>query len=354
MLPPAPLFSNLPVLVEESRGERDSLHDKLQVFDAFTILLKRHTSRVVNVDDNVVESEAHNIHGDLTRDSPRSDQLVYALRGTLGSLLNARVAGRVEALKALLLDGLLKLLHILTNVLWGRRLRWATSELALLLLGRCAVLLTTRWSLGRILLLLTWWRRTARVGLGSSLCKVSVSILFNPDPREYCSACEDEHSRRGLAEEIQGSSCTAKGCMAQDCKEPADRTKAAQAEVASSRRAADVVVAHIGVVAARTEVAVAGTGVPGHTAVVAARAIGSHHSEGMVTGCFAADAVGEALGKASMRLVVVARARHRHRHRQQPTVLREAYCRVEKFGAVEWVCDRGCRRTVGPEGVGAR
>ena len=142
--------------------------------------------------------------------------------------------------------------------------------------------------------------------------------------------------------------------MAQDCKEPAGRTKAAQAEVASSRRAAAVVVAHIGVVAARTEVAVAGTGVPGHTAVVAARAIGSHHSEDMVTGCFAVDAVGGALGKASMRLAVVARARHRRRHRQQPTVLREACCRVEKFGAVERVCDRGCRRMVRPEGVGAR
>ena len=162
------MFKYLPVLVEESRGERDSLHDKLQVFDALTILLKRHTSRVVNVDDNVVESEAHNIHGDLTRDSPRSDQLVYALRGTLGSLLDARVAGRVEALKTLLLDSLLKLPHILTNVLWGRRLRWATSELALLL-GRCTVLLTARWSLRWVLLLLAWWRRAARVGLRSAL-----------------------------------------------------------------------------------------------------------------------------------------------------------------------------------------
>lgn len=157
-----------------------------------------------------------------------------------------------------------------------------------------------------------------------------VSILFNPDPREYCNACEDEHSRRGLAEEIQGSSCMVQGCMAQDCKEPVVRTKAArQAEVVSSRPAADIVVA------VRTEAAVAGTGVPGHTAAaVAARAIGSHHLEGMETGCSAVGAVGGAQGKASMRPVVVARARHRHRRRQQPNELREACFRVERSGAV--------------------
>lgn len=160
----------LPVFVEECRGERDSLHDKLQVFDALALLLKGHAAAVVNVDDNVVESEADNIHRDLTRDPPRGDQLVYALRGALGSLLDARVAGRVEALKVLLLDGLFELPDILTNVLRGRRRRWATSELTLLLLRWSAVLLTTRGSLRRVLLLLlAWWRRAARVGLGSSL-----------------------------------------------------------------------------------------------------------------------------------------------------------------------------------------
>jgi hypothetical protein len=185
--------------------------------------------------------------------------------------------------------------------------------------------------------------------------KSHVSILFNPDSREYCSACEDEHSRRGLAEEIQGSSCMVQGCMAQDCraqdcKEPAVRTKAArQVEVASSRPAAVVV-------AARIEVAVAGTVVPGRTvAAAAAQAIGSHRPEGMETGYFAVGVVGGAQGRASTRLAVVARARHRHRLRQQPDVLREAFCRVERFGAVFAMGLRQSgERMVRPEGVGAR
>lgn len=101
------LISNLPILVEEGRGERDSLHDKLQVFDALALLLESHRSTVVNVDNNIVKSEANNIHGDLARDPPRSDQLVDALRGALGSLLDARVARRIETLEALLLDSLL-------------------------------------------------------------------------------------------------------------------------------------------------------------------------------------------------------------------------------------------------------
>jgi hypothetical protein len=117
-----------------------------------------------------------------------------------------------------------------------------------------------------------------------------------------------------------------KGCMAQDCKEPVVRKElvvhrkaAQQVEVASNRLPAAVVAA------VRIGVAVAGTGVPGHTAAVAARAIGSHHSEGMETGCFAVGAVVEAQGRASSRLAVVAQARHR----QRLDVLREACCRVE-------------------------
>jgi hypothetical protein len=158
----------LPVLVEESRGKRDSLHDKLQVFDALALLLEGHAPAVVNVDDNVVKSEADNIHGDLARDSPCSDQLVNTLRSALGSLLDARVTGRVEALKTLLLDSLLELPDILADVLRGRRRRWATSELSLAL-RRCSELLTARWSLRRVLLLLAWWRRAARVRLRGSL-----------------------------------------------------------------------------------------------------------------------------------------------------------------------------------------
>jgi hypothetical protein len=166
---------------------------------------------------------------------------------------------------------------------------------------------------------------------------------------------EELHSRRGLAEEIQGSSCMVQGCMAQDCraqdcKEPAVRTKAArQVEVASSRPAAVVVVARI-------EVVVAGTVVPGRTvAAAAAQAIGSHRPEGMETGYFAVGVVGGARGRASTRLAVVARARHRHRLRQQPDVLREAFCRVERFGAVFAMGLRQSgKRMVRPEGVGAR
>ena len=132
--------------------------------------------------------------------------------------------------------------------------------------------------------------------------------------------------------------------MAQDCKEPvvhkelAVHTKAAQqVEVASNHLAAAVVAAVV-VAAVHIGVAVAGTGVPGRTAaVVAARAIGSHHSEGMETECFAGGAVVEAQGMASSRLAVVARARHR----QQLDVLREACCRVEYLA--QWsgcVCDK--------------
>jgi hypothetical protein len=182
---------------------------------------------------------------------------------------------------------------------------------------------------------------------------IRLAIHSIPDPCEYCSACEDEHIRRSLAGGIQGSSCMAQGCMARDCmardcKVPAVHTKAAQqAEVASSRPAAVVV-------AARIEAAVAGTVVLGHTAAaVAAQAIGSHHSEGMETECFAVGAAGGAQGKASSRPAVVARARHRPH--QQPDVLREACCRVERFGAVVGVGLRqGCWRMVRPEGVGAR
>jgi hypothetical protein len=148
---------------------------------------------------------------------------------------------------------------------------------------------------------------------------------------------------------VQG--CMAQDCKARDCKEPAAaRTKAArQAEVASSRPAAVVV-------AVRIEVAVAGTVVPGRTAAAAAaQVIGSHRPEGMETGCFAVGAVGGAQGRASTRLAVVARARHRHRLRQQPDVLREAFCRVERFGAVFAMGLRQSgKRMVRPEGVGAR
>ena len=78
-----------------------------------------------------------------------------------------------------MLDSLLELLDILTDILRGRRRRWATGELTLLLLRWPAVLLTAGWSRRRVLLLLAWWRRAARVGLGSSLSK-KVTLAFYP------------------------------------------------------------------------------------------------------------------------------------------------------------------------------
>lgn len=122
----------------------------------------------------------------------------------------------------------------------------------------------------------------------------------------------------------------AQDCRVRDYKEPAVHTKAAQqAEVASNHLLAAAVVA-----AARIEVA----GIGRIAAAVEERAIGSHHLEGMETGCFAVGGVGEAQGRASSRLAAVARARHRPR--QQPDVLREACRRCESWrSGPEWVCD---------------
>jgi len=51
----------IPILVEESCGERDSLHDKLQVLNALALLFESHGATVVDVDDDVVESESRNV-----------------------------------------------------------------------------------------------------------------------------------------------------------------------------------------------------------------------------------------------------------------------------------------------------
>jgi len=95
------------ILVEESCGERDSLHDKLQILDALTLLFESHGATVVNVNDNIVESESDDINRNLSGDVPCSNKLIDLLSGALSSLLNARITRRVEALKALLLNSLL-------------------------------------------------------------------------------------------------------------------------------------------------------------------------------------------------------------------------------------------------------
>jgi hypothetical protein len=50
-------MNNIPILVEESCGERDSLHDELQVLDALALLLESHRATVIDVDNNVIESK---------------------------------------------------------------------------------------------------------------------------------------------------------------------------------------------------------------------------------------------------------------------------------------------------------
>jgi len=51
----------IPILIEKSCGERDSLHDKLQVFDALALLFESHGATVIDVDNDVVKSESRNV-----------------------------------------------------------------------------------------------------------------------------------------------------------------------------------------------------------------------------------------------------------------------------------------------------
>lgn len=151
---------------------------------------------------------------------------------------------------------------------------------------------------------------------------------------KHFSACEDEHSRRILAEGVQDSGCKAqgctvpdcmvlvRGCMVLDCKAPAVHMKAEQQEeVASSHPAAG-----------RTEVLVHIEVLVRTAAAVAAQATGIHHWEGREReiGCSAGDAAEAVLDKASWRPAVVGPVQQRRR--QQPDVLREA-----SFGCKESV-----------------
>jgi hypothetical protein len=54
---PSEFLNNIPILVEESCSERNSLHDELQVLDALALLLESHRTTVIDVDDNIVESK---------------------------------------------------------------------------------------------------------------------------------------------------------------------------------------------------------------------------------------------------------------------------------------------------------
>lgn len=118
-------LEDLPILVEQSCGERDSLHDKLQVLDTLALLLESHGTAVVDVDDNIVKREPKtmsaairmdisqniaspdDINSNLSGNVPCLNELIDLLGSALSGLLDARITRRVEALKALLLNGLL-------------------------------------------------------------------------------------------------------------------------------------------------------------------------------------------------------------------------------------------------------
>jgi hypothetical protein len=58
------------IIVEQGGSKCDSLQNKLEVLDALTILFERHGTAVVDVDDDVVESEPDNIIRDLFLNAP--------------------------------------------------------------------------------------------------------------------------------------------------------------------------------------------------------------------------------------------------------------------------------------------
>ena len=50
--------TTIPILIEKGCGERDSLHDKLQVLDALALLFEGHGAAVIDVNDDIVESKS--------------------------------------------------------------------------------------------------------------------------------------------------------------------------------------------------------------------------------------------------------------------------------------------------------
>lgn len=75
------------ILVKQGCGKGHSLHDKLEILDSLAILLKGHRATVINVDDNVVQRKADDIHGDFARDAPGLAELVYLLGCALSDRL---------------------------------------------------------------------------------------------------------------------------------------------------------------------------------------------------------------------------------------------------------------------------
>jgi hypothetical protein len=87
-----------------------SLQNKPKILDTLAILLERHRSTVVNVDDHIVESQPDNIIGDLSLNVPCLTQPIDLLRSALCNLrdsLSTAGLGSVERLQAFLLDSAL-------------------------------------------------------------------------------------------------------------------------------------------------------------------------------------------------------------------------------------------------------
>lgn len=198
----------------------------------------------------------------------------------------------------------------------------------------------------RILLLLLLARRgwTSRVGLRSSLKRKSESVheLGHIHALKF-SACEDEHIRQSLVEDVQDSDCKAKGykeqgykeqdCTARGCKVPvaaAVRTRVVQREeVACSR-----LVAVVARIAAVVRIVVAGrmAAAVRTAAAVVVQATGSLQHKERETECSAGGAVGAARDMVSFApaavAAVVAPAERQH-HRQQDVLQEACRCRVK-------------------------
>lgn len=97
------------VIIEQSGGEGDSLHDQCQVLDALSVLLEGHGSGIIDVDDHIVQSQSNDVDGNLSLYTPGLAQTVDLLGSALCYLrqpLRTLGAWTVECLQSLVLDGL--------------------------------------------------------------------------------------------------------------------------------------------------------------------------------------------------------------------------------------------------------
>jgi hypothetical protein len=144
------------VVIEEGSGGCDTLKNKLKILDTLTVLFELHGATVVDIKNNIVQSQFDNVVADLLVDTPLLAQSVNLRRGPVGDLIDHGRAGRVEGLKTLFLDGLLERLLVCLDL--GRagglrrrgtvaalRASWLLSGVSTLLgLSRVATLLGLR------------------------------------------------------------------------------------------------------------------------------------------------------------------------------------------------------------------